>query len=119
MIYTRYINSITQQVQVQRLLPAGFETTKEISEGVRQANFEPSVEDVLERTTFRLVEAQLYQALLDATASEHSMRMVAMKSASDNAGEIIDDLTLEMNKVRQAAITQELSEISGGVEALK
>lgn len=118
-IYTRYINSITQEAKVQRLLPAGFEETKEVSTSFRQASFEPSVEEVLERTTFRLIEAQLYQALLDATASEHSMRMVAMKNATDNAGEIIDDLTLEMNKVRQAAITQELSEISGGVEAMK
>lgn len=118
-VYTRYINSITQEAITQRLLPAGFESTEDVSESFRQASFEPSAEEVLERTTLRLIEAQLYQALLDATASEHSMRMVAMKNASDNAGDIIDDLTLEMNKVRQAAITQELSEISGGVEALK
>lgn len=118
-IYTRYINSITQETVVQRLLPAGFEATEEVSEAVRQATFEPSAEEVLGKTTMRLIEAQLYQALLDATASEHSMRMVAMKNASENAGDIIEDLTLEMNKVRQAGITQELSEISGGVEAMK
>jgi F-type H+-transporting ATPase subunit gamma len=65
------------------------------------------------------VESQLYQALLDARASEHSMRMLAMKNATDNASELVDDLTLEMNKARQAAITQELAEISGGAEAMK
>jgi F-type H+-transporting ATPase subunit gamma len=65
-----------------------------------------------------LVGAQIFQALLDARASEHSMRMIAMKNASDNASDLIDDLTLEMNKARQSAITQELAEISGGVEAL-
>jgi F-type H+-transporting ATPase subunit gamma len=61
----------------------------------------------------------MYQAMLDARASEHSMRRVAMKNATDNASELVDDLTLEMNKVRQSAITQELSEISAGVEAMK
>jgi F-type H+-transporting ATPase subunit gamma len=65
-----------------------------------------------------LIEAQLFQALLDAKASEYSMRMVAMKNATDNATDLSDDLTLEMNKVRQAAITQELAEISGGAEAV-
>jgi F-type H+-transporting ATPase subunit gamma len=64
------------------------------------------------------VGAQLYQALLDSRASEYSMRMMAMKNATDNATDLIDDLTLEMNKVRQSAITQEIAEISGGVEAL-
>ena len=75
--------------------------------------------DLLDYATTRLIEAHLYQAVLDARASEHAMRRVAMKNASDNAGEIVDSLTLEMNKVRQAAITQELSEISAGVEAMK
>lgn len=117
-IYTDYVNSINQIAKVQRLLPAGFAET-EVSETIEQASFEPSVEQVLENVTVRLIEAQLFQALLDAQASEQSMRMVAMKNASDNAGDIMDDLTLEMNKVRQAGITQELAEISGGAEAMK
>lgn len=117
-LFTNYVNSITQIAQTQTLLPAGFDET-EVSENIEQALFEPSVEQVLESVAIRLVESQLFQALLDAQASEQSMRMVAMKSASDNAGDIMDDLTLEMNKVRQAAITQELAEISGGVEAMK
>ncbi len=117
-IYTKYINSLVQQVTVQPLLPAGF-TQVEVSENIRQASFEPSPVEVLEAATIRLIEAQLFQALLDSVASEHSMRMVAMKNATDNASDLIDDLTLAMNKVRQADITQELAEISGGVEAMK
>ncbi|MBF1032107.1 MAG: F0F1 ATP synthase subunit gamma, partial [Candidatus Nanosynbacter sp.] len=62
---------------------------------------------------------RLLQALLDARASEHSMRMMAMKNATDNASDLVDDLTLAMNKARQGAITQELAEISGGVEAME
>lgn len=117
-ITTRFVNSFTQTAEVMPLLPAVFETT-EVSKDIQLASFEPSVEVVLEGATIRLLESQLYQALLDAKASEHSMRRVAMKNATDNASELVDDLTLEMNKVRQAAITQELSEISAGVEAMK
>lgn len=117
-IFTQYKNSITQIASTKQLLPAGFVET-EVSQAVSQASFEPSAEEVLEATTHRLIEVQLFQAYLDSIASEHSMRMIAMKNATDNAGDLIDDLTLEMNKVRQAGITQELSEISGGVEAMK
>lgn len=117
-LYTKYVSSITQTASVQMLLPAGFQET-EVSHSVAQSSFEPNAEEVLEATTHRLVEAQLLQALLDAVASEHSMRMLAMKNATDNAGDLVDDLTLAMNKVRQAAITQELAEISGGSEAMK
>jgi F-type H+-transporting ATPase subunit gamma len=117
-IYTEYKNSITQIASTKQLLPAGFQATK-VSEAVAQATFEPSAEEVLEVTTERLIAVQLYQSYLDSVASEQSMRMIAMKNATDNAGELIDDLTLEMNKVRQAGITQELAEISGGSEAMK
>ncbi len=117
-ITTRFLNSFTQVAETLPLLPAVFETT-EVSKDIQLARFEPSISIVLEGATVRLLEAQLYQALLDAKASEHSMRRAAMKNATDNASELVDDLTLEMNKVRQAAITQELSEISAGVEAMK
>ncbi len=117
-IYTQFNSSINQEVVSQRLLPAGAKAV-EISESVSQASYEPSASAVLERITYRLVEAQLLQAILDAKASEHSMRMMAMKNASDNAEELVDDLTLAMNKARQGSITQELAEISGGVEAMK
>lgn len=118
-ISTRFVSSLTQTAERKQLLPAGFDETNEVSRDIALASFEPSVEEVLEGATVRLLEAQLFQAMLDANASEQSMRRVAMKNASDNATDIIDDLTLEMNKVRQGAITQELSEISAGVEAMK
>lgn len=118
LLYTSYVNSLTQTPTMQRILPAGF-TETEVSDTIANSEFEPSAEEVLASVTVRLVEAQLFQALLDAVASEQSMRMVAMKNATDNASDLIDDLTLAMNKVRQAGITQELAEISGGAEAMK
>lgn len=116
-IYTKFISGMTQQVTVSRLLPAGF-TETEISDNIRDALYEPSAEVVLENVTKRLIGAQIFQGLLDAKASEYSMQMIAMKNATDNASDLADDLTVAMNKARQAAITQELAEISGGVEAL-
>ncbi|HEX6416389.1 MAG TPA: ATP synthase F1 subunit gamma [Candidatus Saccharimonadales bacterium] len=117
-IYTEFVSSITQRVQVKRVLPAGF-TETEVTDEIREAKYEPSVQDVLDGVAYRLVGAQIFQALLDAKASEYSMQMIAMKNATDNASDLADDLTIEMNKLRQGAITQELAEISGGVEALK
>jgi F-type H+-transporting ATPase subunit gamma len=85
---------------------------------IADAKYEPSIPEVLEAVLYRLIGSRLFQALLDSRASEHSMRMLAMKNATDNASDLIDDLTLAMNKERQGAITQELSEISAGVEAM-
>lgn len=116
-IYTKFISGMNQQATVKRILPAGFDKT-DVSADVVNALYEPSTEEVLRGVSYRLVLSQIYQAILDARASEHSMRMMAMKNATDNASELADDLTLEMNKARQSAITQELAEISGGVEAL-
>jgi F-type H+-transporting ATPase subunit gamma len=115
-IYTDYVNSVIQKAVVQRVLPAGDGIVE--ATATQDVTYEPSTEEVLDGITYRLVGAQLYQALLDSRASEYSMRMMAMKNATDNATDLIDDLTLEMNKVRQSAITQEIAEISGGVEAL-
>lgn len=117
-VFTEFFSAIKQSIRVQRVLPAGY-LVSEVSENISSAQFEPSPEKVLDAVAYRLVEAQLFQALLDARASEHSMRMVAMKNATDNASDLADDLTLAMNKARQSAITQELAEISGGVEAMK
>jgi F-type H+-transporting ATPase subunit gamma len=118
-IYTKFISNLNQRVEVLSILPA------KMSEDVDRpeyrysfTNFEPSVEVVLDSAAVRLVDAQIWQTDLESLASEHSMRMLAMKSATDNATQIIDDLTLEFNTARQAGITQELAEISGGVEAL-
>lgn len=116
-IYTDFVSSLVQQAKTLRVLPAGFEPLENV-EAVSDAVYEPSPEEVLDGVAYRLVGAQIFQALLDARASEHNMRMIAMKNATDNASDLIDDLTLEMNKARQGAITQELAEISGGVEAL-
>lgn len=116
-VFTQFKSSVSQQVITRRLLPAGF-TEEPVSDVIREALYEPTVETVLNGVAYRLIESQIFQALLDAKASEYSMQMIAMKNATDNATELSDDLTLEMNKVRQSAITQELAEISGGVEAL-
>ena len=118
-VYTEFISSITQKPKIERLLPAGAALDQADTARLDEATFEPDPETVLEGVVYRLVGAQLFQAQLDARASEHSMRMLAMKNATDNATDLIDDLTLEMNKARQAAITQELAEISGGAEAMK
>ena len=122
LVYTKFISSILQVAEMERLLPAGTQTSvdpTEVSNSVVEAKFEPSVPEVLDVVANRLVGARLLQALLDARASEHSMRMMAMKNATDNASDLVDDLTLAMNKARQGAITQELAEISGGVEAME
>ena len=117
-IYTQFVSSMVQTATVTRLFPAGF-SEAEVSEFVSDATYEPSVEAVLDDVAYRLIGSRLFQALLDSRASEHSMRMLAMKNATDNASDLVDDLTLEMNKARQGAITQELAEISGGAEAMK
>lgn len=117
-IYTNYKSSINQEVEVERILPAAFSTVP-VSKDLDNAIFEPSPEAVLDSITLRLIESELSQILFEAQASEHSMRMMAMKNATDNANELVDDLTLEFNTARQAAITQELAEITGGAEAIK
>lgn len=116
-IYTRFKSTVSTEVVVQRLLPAGFDEV-EIAPELEHATVEPSLEELVRATALRLIESQIYQARLEAVASEQSMRMIAMKNATDNASDLIDDLTLAFNNARQAAITQELAEISGGAEAL-
>jgi F-type H+-transporting ATPase subunit gamma len=116
-IGTKFVNSFVQTAQMTRLFPAGAEAM-EADAPVVVTSFEPTADEVLDYATIRLAEASLFQAVLDSHASEQAMRRVAMKNASDNAADIVDALTLEMNKVRQAAITQELAEISSGAEAM-
>lgn len=118
LIYTVFENTLTQQATSVSVLPAEkYET--EAGPASKITNFEPDPESVVDQIATRLIEAELWQAVLEALASEHAMRMMAMKNATDNAGDLIDDYTLELNTMRQAKITQELAEISGGVEALK
>lgn len=115
-IYTQFKSTVVQEVVDQQLLPPA-EITGD-SKGVPLTNFEPDVETVIDQVATRLIEAQLWQAILESLASEHAMRMLATKNATDNANDLIKDYTLELNTARQAAITQELAEITGGAEAL-
>lgn len=117
-VYTRFINTLSQQPEVMQILP--IEAPQDISEAerVRDFIFEPSPEAVLQALLPRYVETLVYQAVLESIASEESARMVAMRNATDNARELIDDLTLTLNKARQAQITREVSEIAAGAAAL-
>ncbi|HSW85831.1 MAG TPA: ATP synthase F1 subunit gamma [Candidatus Saccharimonadales bacterium] len=115
-IYTDFKTNLVQEAVNLQLLPAPILDIDSQTPAI--SNFEPDVETVVQEVTTRLIEAQLWQAVLESLASEHAMRMVATKNATDNANDLIDDYTLELNTARQAAITQELAEISGGTEAL-
>ncbi len=117
-LYTVFQSSITQVATDMALLPASAPNDIEVSESAAVMNFEPDVETVIDQSVARLIQAQIWQALLESLASEHAMRALAMKNATDNANELIEDYTLEYNTARQAAITQELAEITGGAEAL-
>jgi len=115
--YTKFINTMKQEPVMEQLLPLSGETLG-APEGAWDYIYEPEAKVVLDRVLMRYVEAIIFQALSENMASEQSARMVAMKSASDNAGNVIDELTLIYNKTRQAAITKELSEIVGGAAAV-
>lgn len=118
-IYTEFISNLSQEAKVLDLLPAVIEQEDSKISELEVAIFEPNIDEIVDDAVLRLIEVQVWQSLLESLASEYSMRMIAMKNASDNAGEIIDDLTLEYNTARQAVITQEIAEIVGGAEAVK
>jgi F-type H+-transporting ATPase subunit gamma len=117
-LFTQFISTVVQNAKDLQLLPAEAPEFDE-SKVANFSNFEPDVETVIDQVTTRLIETQIWQSVLDSLASEHAMRMVAMKNATDNAKDLIDDYTLALNTARQAAITQELAEITGGAEAMK
>lgn len=122
LLYTRLKSNILQEATRLSVLPAIFDSgasTEQNGQPISSVTFEPSVSEVLDNAATRLIEVQIWQAVLESIASEHSMRMLAMKNATDNASELIDDLTLAFNTARQAAITQELAEITGGAEAIQ
>ncbi len=119
LLYTEHKSNIVQLAQSLAILPATFDAEATEEQTLTDVTFEPSVTEVLENVTERLLEVQIWQALLESIASEHSMRMLSMKNATDNATDIIADLTLEFNTARQSKITQELAEITGGAEAMK
>ena len=130
--YNGYISPLTQEVRRETLLPLqqatileGAEDDEEEEEeghrtGAHHAlvEYEPDAKEILARLIPDYVEISVYRALLESTASEHGARMTAMRNASENAGELIEDLTLEMNRARQAEITQEIMEVVAGAESL-
>jgi F-type H+-transporting ATPase subunit gamma len=117
LVYTRFVSAITQRVTDMQLLPIIPPEAKEI--GIAEDfEFEPPPELLLGSLLPRYVDTQVYRAMLESLASEHGARMTAMSSATDNAREMIDRLTLDLNRARQAAITRELAEIVGGASAL-
>lgn len=115
--YNDFINTMAQRATVEQLLPLPPSETLETSHDWDYL-YEPDAETVLNHVLTRYVESLVYQAVLENLASEHAARMVAMKAASDNANKLIDTLNLVYNKARQAAITQEISEIVGGAAAV-
>jgi len=137
LVYTDFVSALLQESTVKVLLPFSKTALKEMLESllpkkgsgkreaisgkseVKEYLFEPSQSEILKVILPQLTEVQVYQAVLEAAASEHSARMVAMRNASDNASDILDDLTLTANQTRQAGITAEISEISGAKAALE
>lgn len=141
--YTDYKSSLTQEPKIRQLLPiSSHDLDKMLAEigrddeskravmkeqikeaaskySINDYIFEPSEKEIIEYVLPRLVEVQLFQSILESAASEHSARMLAMRSASDAAGDMINELNLTFNKARQAAITQEIAEIAGGAAALE
>ena len=115
--YTKFINTMKQEPVAEQLLPLSGEKLG-VPEGAWDYIYEPEAKIVLDQVLMRYVEAIIYQALSENLASEQSARMVAMKAASDNANNVIDELTLIYNKTRQASITKELSEIVAGAAAV-
>jgi len=115
--YNHFVNTMTQNATVDQLLPLP-PADQFVSAHNWDYLYEPDAETVMEHVLTRYVESLVYQAALENLASEHAARMVAMKSASDNATKAIDSLTLVYNKARQAAITQEISEIVCGAAAV-
>ena len=116
-VYNKFVNTMTQEPHVDQLLPIVKSESKEL-EYQWDYIYEPEAKEVLTDLLTRYIESLVYQALVENIACEQAARMVAMKAASDNAGNMIDDLELVYNKARQAAITQELSEIVSGAAAV-
>ena len=118
LVYNRFESALSQRPVVNRLLPVAHEEDDEEETNTSYMDYVPDAETVLKRLVPRYVETMVWQALLEGAAGEHGARMTAMKNATDNANDLVRDLTLQMNKARQAQITQEILEIVGGAEAL-
>jgi F-type H+-transporting ATPase subunit gamma len=117
LVSNAFINTMVQQPKVEQLIPLVPADKKELK-GHWDYVYEPDASELLDGLLTRYIESQVYQAVIENNASEQAARMIAMKSATDNAGDIIDSLQLIYNKARQSAITQEISEIVGGAAAV-
>lgn len=136
-VYTSFISTLRQEVYSRKLLPVSFASVEEVVKGIlpkqgkfsdgaakdavliKEVTFEPSPNKIVNELIPTLFNIQIYHSVLESNASEHSARMIAMKNASDNAGDISRGLKLYFNKVRQATITREVSEIVGGMESMR
>jgi F-type H+-transporting ATPase subunit gamma len=127
--YTDFVSALTQKPRIRQLLPISAKDVEAMLEGAGgerendpavedETLFEPSQAEILEAILPRMTDIQVYQALLESAASEHSARMMAMRNATDAAGDMIDDLSFSFNQARQAAITREISEIAAGKATL-
>ena len=117
LVHNLFINTMTQQPRIHQMVPVGGDIDQEL-EHHWDYIYEPEAKHIIDGLMFRFIESQVYQGLVENIASEMSARMIAMKSATDNAGEIIKELQTVYNKARQAAITQEISEIVSGAAAV-
>ncbi len=120
MVYNGFLNMLSQELRVKNLLPITLDTASVDQEASSMLDIEPDDdEEILNELTAKYVDFNMYYSLIDSLAAEHSARMQAMDSATNNAKERVNDLTVEFNKARQAAITTELIEIISGVESMK
>ncbi len=117
LVFNDFINTMTQRAHIEQILPLPPSEEKELKHHWDYL-YEPDSKDVLDNLLMRYIESLVYQGVVENIACEQAARMIAMKSASDNAGQLIDELRLAYNKARQAAITQEISEIVGGAAAV-
>ena len=136
-VYTNFVSTLRQEVYTRKLLPVSFASVEEVVKGIlpkqgkysdvaegdaeliKEVTFEPSPNKIVNELIPTLFNIQIYHSVLESNASEHSARMIAMKNASDNARDISRGLKLYFNKVRQATITREVSEIVGGMESMR
>jgi F-type H+-transporting ATPase subunit gamma len=117
-VYNEFVSAMVQRPRIERVLPLSVPREEGSAQVLLEPIFEPSRDEMLAVLLPRVVENRIYHALLESAAAEHAARMTAMEAATSNASEMIESLTLQFNKARQAAITKELMEIVGGAEAL-
>lgn len=116
--YNHHVNSLISQVRMERMLPISFDGIEQSGKATDLFDYEPSRESILDQLLPQYAESMIYGAIVDAKTAEHAAGMTAMRTATDNAHSVINDLTVQYNRARQAAITQEITEIVAGASAL-